>query len=104
MKIVFHPLAVRDLLDAQIYYSEINPVLSRQFRQQIDLVVEPLFRFPFFYHPIAKRSRFRRANLEQFPYNLVYEVIEDQSLIRVLTVRHHKRHPSHGLNRSWPES
>ncbi len=103
MNVDFHPLAVRDLLDAQKYYGEIDPALSKDFRHHLDLIVATLSESPFFYHPLSSRSRFRRANMKRFPFHLVYEVIAPDSLIRVVVVRHDKRHPSHGLNRSWPQ-
>ncbi|SKA81177.1 ParE toxin of type II toxin-antitoxin system, parDE [Prosthecobacter debontii] len=101
MNIDFHPLAVGDLLDAQKYYGEINPALSKDFRQQLDLIVDSLFASPFHYHPLSSRSRFRRANMKRFPFNLIYEIVDADSLIRIVVVRHNKRHPSYGLNRKW---
>ncbi|MBB5038540.1 plasmid stabilization system protein ParE [Prosthecobacter dejongeii] len=41
--------------------------------------------------------------MKRFPFHLIYEVTDSESLIRVVAVRHNKRHPSHGLNRSWPQ-
>ncbi len=39
----------------------------------------------------------RRANLKRFPYHFLFRVIGDS--VRVLVVRHHRRHPSLGLKR-----
>jgi plasmid stabilization system protein ParE len=39
----------------------------------------------------------RRANLKRFPYHFLFRVIRDS--VRVLVVRHHRRHPSLGLKR-----
>lgn len=103
MIVDFHPLAINDLLDAQAYYSDIDPSLSKDFRQQLDLILGNLLESPFYYHPLSSRSRFRRANMKRFPYNMVYEVMDADSLIHVLVVRHDGRHPAYGLNRRWPE-
>lgn len=36
MTVEFHPLAMRDLLDAQIYYKSISRNLGHDFRQKVD--------------------------------------------------------------------
>jgi hypothetical protein len=40
---------------------------------------------------------FRRANLKRFPYHLLYEL--HPTSLRVVLVRHNKRHPQYGLPR-----
>jgi plasmid stabilization system protein ParE len=39
----------------------------------------------------------RRVNLTRFPYHFLYRVASDH--VRVLVVRHHRRHPNVGLSR-----
>jgi hypothetical protein len=39
----------------------------------------------------------RRVNLNRFPYHFLYRIAGDH--IRVLVVRHHRRHPNVGLSR-----
>lgn len=39
----------------------------------------------------------RRVNLHRFPYHFLFRVIGDA--VRVLVVRHHRRHPSLGSRR-----
>ncbi|MBE7502104.1 MAG: type II toxin-antitoxin system RelE/ParE family toxin [Verrucomicrobiales bacterium] len=51
---------------------------------------------PLRFHPVA--HGFRRANLKRFPFHVLYEVGTDT--VRVLLVRHHKRHPDYGLPRA----
>ncbi len=51
-------------------------------------------------HPEQFRSvepSLRRANLRRFPYHFLFREIGDD--IRVLVVRHHRRHPSFGIRR-----
>ena len=101
MNVDFHPLAVRDLLDAQAHYSKISADLSKDFRRILDELVEQAAISPTCFHFLSKRSRFRRADMKRFPYHLVYEVWQDSDQIKVVCVRHDKRHPSFGLNRRW---
>lgn len=39
----------------------------------------------------------RRVNLQRFPYHFLFRVIGDA--VRILVVRHHRRHPSFGILR-----
>ena len=41
----------------------------------------------------------RRANLKRFPYHFLYRVAGD--CVRVLVVRHNRRHPDYGLKPGW---
>ncbi len=50
MKVSFHELAVRDLLEAQYYYSSVSPSLSRAFRREIDSLVETAAKNPEHFH------------------------------------------------------
>ncbi len=101
MTVEFHPLAMRDLLDAQIYYKNISLSLGHDFRQKVDDTVYIIQTSPTYFHPLNSRSRFRRANLKRFPYHLVVEIIEPTDLVRVVVVRHDHRHPAFGLSRRW---
>ena len=101
MTIEFHPQAMRDLIDAQIYYKDISLDLGRDFRRKADASVQIIQSSPTHFHPLNSRSRFRRANLKRFPYHLIYEIIDPAEFIRVVVVRHDRRHPAFGLNRRW---
>jgi len=39
----------------------------------------------------------RRVNLTRFPYHFLFRIIGEK--VRILVVRHHRRHPSWGLDR-----
>jgi plasmid stabilization system protein ParE len=39
----------------------------------------------------------RRVNLHRFPYHFLFRIVGDT--VRVLVVRHHRRHPSSGIHR-----
>ena len=40
---------------------------------------------------------YRRANFPSFPYHLIFRETVDG--VRVLVLRHHRRHPDYGLSR-----
>ncbi len=101
MMVEFHPLAMRDLIDAQLYYKDVSLELGRDFRQKVDDAVSIIQAAPTYFHPLSSKSRFRSANLKRFPYRLVYEIIEATDLVRMVVVRHDHRHPAFGLSRRW---
>ena len=39
----------------------------------------------------------RRVNLHRFPYNFLFRIVG--GAVRILVVRHHRRHPSSGIDR-----
>lgn len=44
-----------------------------------------------------RQNGLRRANLQRFPYHFLYRIADDT--VRVLVVRHNRRHPSAGTHR-----
>ena len=95
MEVIYHPLVRRDLVEILRYYRKISDQLAdevhAEFKHTIDLASETPLRFP------PTERGFRRANLSRFPYHVLYEACA--GFIRVMLVRHHKRHPQFGLER-----
>ena len=95
MEVIYHPLAQGDVLEILRYYHDVSPLLADEFLTELRTIVgkaanNPL-RFP------AVGQGFRRANLKRFPYHFLYE--ENLKAIRLMVVRHNKRHPDFGLRR-----
>ena len=95
MKVEFHPLTADDFKQAADFYENKQPGILKVFRadllRTIDLIaVNPLL--------FAEVNGVRRALLRQFPYSVLYRVLKDGT-VRVLAIRHHRRHPDHGGER-----
>jgi len=45
----------------------------------------------------VRKRDLRRANLHRFPYHFLFRMVGDA--VRILVVRHHRRHPSFGIHR-----
>ena len=43
------------------------------------------------------RAIFQRADLRRFPYHFLFRIVDDS--VRILVVRHHRRHPSLAMTR-----
>ena len=95
MKVEYHPFAVDDLKSAEIHYDGLQLGLSKVFKAEVIQTIELVRESPFLY---AEVNGLRRALLRHFPFSIVYRVVKSDT-IRILVIRHHKRHPSLGIGR-----
>ncbi|HRZ35425.1 MAG TPA: type II toxin-antitoxin system RelE/ParE family toxin [Candidatus Paceibacterota bacterium] len=95
MEVEFHPLVRGDVLEAARKYYDISPRLAGEFDVELKATIAKAAENPLRFHPTGEG--FRRANLKRFPYHFLYDV--QPARIRILVVRHHRRHPDFGLDR-----
>jgi plasmid stabilization system protein ParE len=95
MEVRYHPAVRADVLEAARTYHDISPGLADDFDLELKATIAKAAANPLRFHLVERG--FRRANLKRFPYHFLYEVQPD--CIRVMIVRHHKRHPELGLDR-----
>jgi plasmid stabilization system protein ParE len=95
VEIEFHRLVRRDVLEILRYYQAVSNRIADKFRSELNAKIIQAAENPFRF-PAVDRS-FRPANLTRFPYHVLYELRGDR--LRVMIVRHHKRHPKLGLGR-----
>ena len=89
--------ANRDVKRALDYYMrEAGTKVADDFIAHLELKAARILRSPESYKIVAKDLRC--ANLDRFPYQIVYR-IASKSVIRIISVRHHKQHPDFGLDR-----
>lgn len=96
MRAVFHPHVYSDVAKIMEYYERVaTPELAddfyREFRFFVDEAAERPESFAIREHDI------RRANLRRFPYHFLFRIAGDS--VRILVVRHHRRHPSRDIRR-----
>lgn len=94
--VIFHPLAVQELIDTAVYYEEENQGLGLEYLLEVERAANLLIRYPNSGSVI--RGFVRRLILPRFPYSLLYRVV-DEELIRILAVAHHKRKPQYWVDR-----
>ena len=95
MEVVYHPSVEQDIVEALRYYAEASPSLADEFESEVRITVSKAAGNPLRFHPVERG--FRRANLARFPYHVLYEVGENS--IRIMHLRHHKRHPDYNIDR-----
>lgn len=95
MKLEYHPQTVTDYHEASDHYEGISPALQRQFRAEILSTIDRILANPFLYVEV---EGIRRALLRRFPYSIVYRILGEDT-IRILVIRHHRRHREFGRDR-----
>ena len=97
MRAVFSSAADRDVKRALDYYGrEAGLKVANDFIAHLEAKVAKIIKNPESYRIVV--NDLRCSNLDRFPYQIVYR-IANKSLIRIISVRHHKQHPDFGLQR-----
>ncbi len=91
----YHPAVQKDVSIILEHYDDISPRLGDAFWTELLMQIELAEKSPFRFH--FGLGDMRRANLKRFPYHFLFRVTS--SGIRILVIRHHKRHPSYGSKR-----
>jgi plasmid stabilization system protein ParE len=96
MRLIYHPRVQHDVTEALRYYDEVGgAALGDAFFDELCARTEMARAHPERFHFFD--ARHRRANLRRFPFHFLFRVAGD--VVRVLVVRHDRRHPSFGLRR-----
>jgi len=96
MSLVFHPLVQRDINTALRYYDEEGgSSLGDRFYAELNGKLAEVEKAPAKFPPIS--GVIRRANLQKFPYHILFKISRES--VRILVIRHHRRHPQLGLTR-----
>ena len=86
-----------DVLEIVEYYEKVDgPQLADRFILELEKSIDLIAARPKSFVEI--RSGIRRANLDRFPHHVLFQIVENET-IRILTVKHDKRHPDLGLKR-----
>jgi len=96
MKVVYHPSVQRDVNGILRHYDAISTGLGDAFWDELMVLVQAAAQSPERYRLF--RSVLRRVNQRRFPYHFLFRIIPGG--IRVVGVRHHRRHPDYGIERS----
>lgn len=95
MKIEYHPLAEVDIEGVLEHYRVILPSLANEFLSEFDQTVLNIAKNPYRYRVF--KNEIRVGKLGRFPYAIFFR-LEGETLW-ILVVRHHRQHPSYGLDR-----
>ena len=96
MTVEYHPDAANDLNEAISYYNQQHTGLGDALRADvygaIDRIAADPLRYPIIEHDV------RRGFVRRFPYSVLFRLVGGD-VIRILVIRHHRRHQDYGLVR-----
>lgn len=92
----FHPEALEELIQAELYYAEISKELANDFYLEVEVAIGFLREFAEAGQKIHPAG-VRKMILKRFPYQLIY-VLEGQEFF-VLAVAHQRSQPEYWLYR-----
>lgn len=96
MKVEFHVETARELNAAVAYYNELRPGLGDTLRAEVYAAIERVIQQPL--HFAVVERDIRRGFVRRFPYSILFRLVRP-GLLRILVIRHHRRHPRYGLMR-----
>ncbi|MCL2422801.1 MAG: type II toxin-antitoxin system RelE/ParE family toxin [Micrococcales bacterium] len=86
------PSARRDRDRILAWYDVEAPEQAERFVDDLYATAEQLQTFPYL-RPVVRRGA-RRLSLEVFPYHLWYRVREDDAIVQIIAVLHHRQDSS----------
>jgi hypothetical protein len=95
MRLVFRPVALTELQEAQAWYEARARGLGFEFARSVDAATAKVVRMPWGFPRIE--AEFRHVVVRRFPYSIIYSVSEVE--IVVLSCFHHRRRPG-----SWAKN
>ena len=91
----FHPQAEKEPEEVEKYYDNIREELGDRFRDEIQMAIWRILKFPDAWQHQSKSTR--RYRLKSFPYGIVYQIKKDEILL--VAVMHLHREPNYWVNR-----
>jgi len=91
MRLIYHPHAERELIEAARYYETSVATLGVQFLNEVDRAVNLILQAPERWRIIGQGVR--TYLMPRFPYSVYYRNYPDR--LHLLAFKHHRRHPDY---------
>ncbi|HZF08305.1 MAG TPA: type II toxin-antitoxin system RelE/ParE family toxin [Thermoanaerobaculia bacterium] len=95
MRLTYHPEAEAEIVQAAGYYEKQVKGLGSRFLGDLEATIARIVEAPLRW-PLVEAD-VRRCSLRRFPYAVYYRVLP--SGVRILVVKHHRRHPDYWRER-----
>jgi len=96
MRVEYHPFTTSDLNRAVAHYNSQQAGLGDELRTEVYASIERVLANPRQFNVVSRSIR--RCLVHRFPYAVLFRIVSADTL-RVLVIRHHRRHPDFGLRR-----
>jgi plasmid stabilization system protein ParE len=97
IRAAWHPLAKRELFEAQDFYEDRAAGLGEAFLESVEAAILLVRRHP--QSGSVTGASLRQSRVPRFPYSLIYRVEAER--IFILAVAHDKRRPRYWARRAW---
>lgn len=97
MKLRFHKAVQREADEAVSWYQDQRHGLGGEFYDELIRSLDKIAEAPDHFSFWLRSKTVRRAQMKRFPYDLLFEIRPDK--VKVLCLRHRKRHPNYGSQR-----
>ncbi len=91
MRLIYHPHAEQELIDAARFYQERVPGLGSEFLDAVDGAISAIQSSPEQWKIIE--ANVRRYLIRRFPYAIYFRAFPDH--LHILAFKHHSRHPNY---------
>lgn len=91
MRLIYHPDAESELVEAATFYEQQVPTLGLQFIKATDRAISDIQMAPERWKVIEENVR--RCLMPRFPDAIYYRTLPD--CLRILAFKHHSRHPDY---------
>jgi toxin ParE1/3/4 len=91
MRLIYHPDAEAELIEAARFYEKRVSTLGAQFLEATDQAIRVILDAPDRWRVIE--ANVRQYLMPRFPYAIYYRILPDH--IRILAFKHHSRHPDY---------
>jgi toxin ParE1/3/4 len=95
MRLIYHPAAEAELIQALHFYGSLDLELGHQFLAAIDQAIEVIRAAPDRWRIVE--ADVRRYLMPRFPFGIYYRILPDH--LRVLAFKHHSRRPAYWHHR-----
>lgn len=96
MRVEYHPAIEEELREIVEYYNGCSAGLGDDFISDFERQILRVLSMPMHWRVVE--SDIRRSLMMRFPYSIYFRMI-DENLLRVLVVKHQRRHPDFGKER-----
>lgn len=96
MSIDYHPAIERELTEARNYYEDKSPGLGKAFVEEFERQILQIVAMPGRWQIVERDTR--RALMKRFPYVIYYRIMAVDA-IRIIVMKHERRHPKYGRDR-----
>lgn len=89
--LTFSELSQQQITEALDYHNSITIALADNFEEDLATVYTSLKQHPYHYFNLNKR--FRRINLLNFSYQIIYQIIEENNEVFIAALFHQRTNP-----------